>query len=78
MGNVIVVEKCQRPAALMVDAVDREHPALLADRLLGDEAAGRQAEGMTERTWQSFAWNVSWADDFSGGEQDDGWAGITG
>jgi hypothetical protein len=53
MGNVVVVEKCQRPARFDGDAVDREHPALLADRLLGDEAAARP-RGMTRRSVAIF------------------------
>src|SRR5258708_32915394 len=79
MGNVIVVEKCHRPARLDGDAVDREHPALLADRLLGDEAAGRQAEGNDEKERGNLSHGTFPGLTISAGKnRDDGRAGITG
>src|SRR6266436_245486 len=79
MGNVVVVEKCQRPARLDGDAVDREHPALLADRLHGDKAAGRQAEGNDEKERGNLSHGAFPGLTISAGKnRDDGWAGITG
>src|SRR5664279_1505868 len=43
VGDVVVVDKGQRLAALDGDALDREHAALLVDCLSGDQAAGSKA-----------------------------------
>src|SRR5258705_10442198 len=79
MGNVIVVEKCQRPARLDGDAVGRGHPAWLADRLLGDEAADGPHEGNEEKERGNLSHGTFPGLTISAGKnRDDGRAGITG